>query len=150
MGARSRRIHSVSSHASRRYMSLPSCQVFCLCMLSWRSSGQVCLDHLSRTGGPTHCRHVRHGVPAALIVKLAANTQKANATKPAELLIGMNATLLGQTQRQFVTGANVYLDADLGELCYAAAAPSRGASNQEAELLPSCRESTRNCLEADE
>ena len=66
-----------------------------------------------------------HGVPAALIasmVKLAATAQVANATKPSDLLSGMNATLLGHTQRQFVTAAYVYIDAVQGELRYAAAA----------------------------
>ena len=66
-----------------------------------------------------------HGVPAALIasmVKLAATAQIANASKPSELLNGMNATLLGNTQRQFVTAAYVYLDAERGELKYSAAA----------------------------
>jgi phosphoserine phosphatase RsbU/P len=66
-----------------------------------------------------------HGVPAALIasmVKLAATAQIANATSPANLLNGMNATLLGNTQKQFVTAAYVYLDAEKGELQYSAAA----------------------------
>lgn len=66
-----------------------------------------------------------HGVPAALIasmVKLAATAQIANITSPSDLLSGMNATLLGNTQSQFVTAAYVYLDAAQGELRYAAAA----------------------------
>jgi sigma-B regulation protein RsbU (phosphoserine phosphatase) len=66
-----------------------------------------------------------HGVPAALIasmVKLAAAAQIANASNPSDLLNGMNATLLGNTQRQFVTAAYVYLDAERGELKYSAAA----------------------------
>lgn len=66
-----------------------------------------------------------HGVPAALIasmVKLAAAAQIANASNPSNLLNGMNATLLGNTQRQFVTAAYVYLDAERGELKYSAAA----------------------------
>ena len=66
-----------------------------------------------------------HGVPAALIasmVKLAATAQIANATSPSNLLNGMNATLLGNTQKQFVTAAYVYLDAEKGELQYSAAA----------------------------
>ncbi len=66
-----------------------------------------------------------HGVPAALIasmVKLAATAQVANFTSPSALLSGMNAALLGNTQRQFVTAAYVYLDAVQGELRYAAAA----------------------------
>ena len=65
-----------------------------------------------------------HGVPAALIasmVKLAANSQRANANNPAELLSGMNAALLGNTQQQFVTAAYVHLDSEAGELRYSAA-----------------------------
>ena len=66
-----------------------------------------------------------HGVPAALVasmVKLAALAQTENAAVPSHLLLGMNASLFGNTQRQFVTAAYVYLDASLGELRYAAAA----------------------------
>jgi sigma-B regulation protein RsbU (phosphoserine phosphatase) len=66
-----------------------------------------------------------HGVPAALIasmVKLAAAAQIAKANHPSDLLNGMNAILLGNTQRQFVTAAYVYLDAEKGELRYSAAA----------------------------
>lgn len=66
-----------------------------------------------------------HGVPAALIasmVKVAANSQREHAAHPAKLLAGMNATLCGNTQSQFVTAAYVYLDARTGELHYAAAA----------------------------
>lgn len=66
-----------------------------------------------------------HGVPAALIasmVKLAATSQREHAAHPAKLLAGMNATLCGNTQSQFVTAAYVHLDAAAGELRYAAAA----------------------------
>lgn len=66
-----------------------------------------------------------HGVPAALIasmVKVAAAAQIANATRPSELLNAMNGTLFGNTQRQFVTAAYVYLDAEKGILHYSAAA----------------------------
>ncbi len=66
-----------------------------------------------------------HGVPAALIasmVKLAATAQIANATNPSDFLNGVNTILLGNTQRQFVTAAYVYLDAEKGEFHYAAAA----------------------------
>lgn len=66
-----------------------------------------------------------HGVPAALIasmVKLAANSQRANAAEPAALLSGMNQALFGNTQSQFVTAAYVHLDADTASLRYAAAA----------------------------
>ena len=66
-----------------------------------------------------------HGVPAALIasmVKLAATSQRANATDPALLLSGMNTVLCGNTQQQFVTAAYVYLDAASSTLQYSAAA----------------------------
>jgi sigma-B regulation protein RsbU (phosphoserine phosphatase) len=66
-----------------------------------------------------------HGVPAALIasmVKLAANSQRANLSDPAALLSGMNAVLCGNTQNQFVTAAYVYLDATSATLRYSAAA----------------------------
>jgi sigma-B regulation protein RsbU (phosphoserine phosphatase) len=65
-----------------------------------------------------------HGVPAALIasmVKLAATSQRANAADPATLLSGMNATLCGNTQEQFVTAAYAYLDATSSTLRYSAA-----------------------------
>ncbi|HXC94523.1 MAG TPA: PP2C family protein-serine/threonine phosphatase [Edaphobacter sp.] len=66
-----------------------------------------------------------HGIPAALIasmVKLAATSQRANASNPAALLIGMNSVLHGNTQSQFVTAAYVYLDAATSTLSYSAAA----------------------------
>jgi sigma-B regulation protein RsbU (phosphoserine phosphatase) len=65
-----------------------------------------------------------HGVPAALIasmVKMAAVSQRAQATHPAVLLAGMNAALCGNTQGQYVTAAYVYLDAQSRELHYSAA-----------------------------
>jgi phosphoserine phosphatase RsbU/P len=65
-----------------------------------------------------------HGVPAALIasmVKLAATSQRGNATDPSGLLSGMNAALCGNTQNQFVTAAYVHLDSDSRELRYSAA-----------------------------
>jgi sigma-B regulation protein RsbU (phosphoserine phosphatase) len=66
-----------------------------------------------------------HGVPAALIasmVKLATAAQVSNAARPAELLHGMNLSLCGNTQSQFVTAAYVHLDAVSDMLQYAAAA----------------------------
>src|SRR5215468_893946 len=65
-----------------------------------------------------------HGVPAALIasmVKLAAASQRAVAADPSRFLAGMNATLLGNTQEQFVTAAYVHLDSATNELRYSAA-----------------------------
>jgi phosphoserine phosphatase RsbU/P len=66
-----------------------------------------------------------HGVPAALIasmVKLAATSQRANASDPAALLSGMNSVLCGNTQEQFVTAAYAYLDAASSTLRYSAGA----------------------------
>jgi phosphoserine phosphatase RsbU/P len=65
-----------------------------------------------------------HGVPAALIasmVKMAATSQRANVADPGAFLAGMNAVLCGNTQKQFVTAAVVYLDAGSGSLRYSAA-----------------------------
>ena len=65
-----------------------------------------------------------HGVPAALIasmVKLAAASQRSVAADPCQFLSGMNATLLGNTQNQFVTAAYVYLNSESNELRYSAA-----------------------------
>ena len=65
-----------------------------------------------------------HGVPAALIasmVKMAAASQRATASDPSQLLLGMNAALHGNTQSQFVTAAYVYLDSKARELRYSAA-----------------------------
>ena len=65
-----------------------------------------------------------HGVPAALIasmVKLAATSQRFQASDPASVLLGMNSALHGNTQSQFVTAAYVYLDAHANELRYSAA-----------------------------
>jgi sigma-B regulation protein RsbU (phosphoserine phosphatase) len=65
-----------------------------------------------------------HGVPAALIasmVKLAATSQRANASDPSGVLAGMNSALYGNTQNQFVTAAYVHLDSEARELRYSAA-----------------------------
>ncbi len=65
-----------------------------------------------------------HGVPAALIasmVKMAASSGREDAAEPGRLLEGMNRALCGNTQGQFVTAAYVYLDAEAGEMRYAAA-----------------------------
>src|SRR5262249_4642805 len=65
-----------------------------------------------------------HGVPAALIasmVKLAATSQREHSAHPEKLLAGMNTTLFGNTQSQFVTAAYVHLDALKGDMHYAAA-----------------------------
>ena len=80
------------------------------------------------TGGPTAGLLIAdvsgHGVPAALIasmVKMATSAQRQHAASPERLLAGVNEALCGSTQSQFVTAAYVYLDAERGELCYAAA-----------------------------
>ncbi|WP_239461967.1 PP2C family protein-serine/threonine phosphatase [Occallatibacter savannae] len=65
-----------------------------------------------------------HGVPAALIasmVKMAATSQRDHASDPAALLRGMNSSLCGNTQGQYVTAAYVYLDAQSKALHYSAA-----------------------------
>ncbi len=65
-----------------------------------------------------------HGVPAALIasmVKMAAISQREQAARPGLLLTGMNRALFGNTQGQYVTAAYASLDAEKGELRYAAA-----------------------------
>jgi phosphoserine phosphatase RsbU/P len=80
------------------------------------------------TSGPTAGLLVAdvsgHGVPAALIasmVKMATSAQRQHAASPERLLAGVNEALCGSTQGQFVTAAYVYLDAERGELSYAAA-----------------------------
>ena len=80
------------------------------------------------TGGPKAGLLVAdvsgHGVPAALIasmVKMATSAQRQHAASPERLLAGVNEALCGSTQGQFVTAAYVHLDAERGELCYAAA-----------------------------
>ena len=55
------------------------------------------------------------------MVKVAATSQRAQATQPARLLAGMNAVLCGNTQDQFVTAAYVHLDSQSQELRYSAA-----------------------------
>jgi sigma-B regulation protein RsbU (phosphoserine phosphatase) len=55
------------------------------------------------------------------MVKLAAASQRAVAGDPSQFLSAMNATLLGNTQKQFVTAAYVHLNAELKELRYSAA-----------------------------
>lgn len=65
-----------------------------------------------------------HGVPAALIasmVKMAAISQREQAARPGVVLTGMNRALFGNTQGQYVTAAYASLDAQRGELRYAAA-----------------------------
>jgi sigma-B regulation protein RsbU (phosphoserine phosphatase) len=55
------------------------------------------------------------------MVKMATTAQRQHAATPERLLAGVNEALCGSTQGQFVTAAYVYLDAERGELCYAAA-----------------------------
>lgn len=80
-----------------------------------------------------------HGVPAALIasmVKLAATSQKEHSAHPEMLLAGMNTTLFGNTQSQYVTAAYVHLDAQAGDLRYAAAAHPPMLLLREGEVMP--------------
>jgi sigma-B regulation protein RsbU (phosphoserine phosphatase) len=65
-----------------------------------------------------------HGVPAALIasmVKVAIAAQLPHADNPAEVLSGMNRTLCGNLQGQYVTAAYLYLDLAARKMRYAAA-----------------------------
>lgn len=65
-----------------------------------------------------------HGVPAALIasmVKMAISAQLPHADNPEMVLAGLNRTLCGKLQAQFVTAAYLYLDLDQHILRYAAA-----------------------------
>jgi phosphoserine phosphatase RsbU/P len=65
-----------------------------------------------------------HGVPAAMIaamVKMAADSRKAQATHPAALLREMNAALYGSTHGEMITVAYLYLEAEGPHMCYAAA-----------------------------
>ncbi len=65
-----------------------------------------------------------HGVPAALIasmVKVAIAAQLPYADDPARVLAGMNQTLCGKMQGQFVSAAYLFLDLDAGKFRYAAA-----------------------------
>lgn len=65
-----------------------------------------------------------HGVPAALsasMVKIAIRAQAEHARRPAEVLAGLNSTLCGNVQGQFVTAGYVYLDVNKNQLAYAGA-----------------------------
>jgi phosphoserine phosphatase RsbU/P len=65
-----------------------------------------------------------HGVPAALIasmVKVAFAAQLACAESPAQVLSGINRTLCGNLQGQYVTAAYLYLNLRTRTMRYAAA-----------------------------
>ncbi len=65
-----------------------------------------------------------HGVPAALIasmVKVAISAQLHHADNPAQVLAGMNQTLCGKLQGQFVTAAYLFVDLDECRIRYGAA-----------------------------
>ncbi len=65
-----------------------------------------------------------HGVPAALIasmVKVAIAAQFPHAADPARVIAGMNQTLSGKLQGQFVTAGYLFLDTELGVMRYAGA-----------------------------
>jgi sigma-B regulation protein RsbU (phosphoserine phosphatase) len=69
-----------------------------------------------------------HGMPAALVasmVKVAAASQLACASRPAELLARVNATLCGVLKRGFVTAAYVFVDLDRREIVAANAGHPR-------------------------
>ena len=106
---------SGSFHVTARYLPMTSVAGDFYDILAWSDESMGLL--IADVAG--------HGVPAALIasmVKLAATTQQAHASSPSELLLGMNTTLCGNTQNQFVTAAYVYLSASSQELRYSAAA----------------------------
>ncbi len=65
-----------------------------------------------------------HGVPAALIasvVKGAISAQLPHADDPAKVLAGMNQTLCGKLQGQFVTAAYLFIDLEERRIRYGAA-----------------------------
>lgn len=65
-----------------------------------------------------------HGVPAALsasMVKVAIHAQSERARNPAQVLAGLNSTLYGLLQGQFVTAAYAFIDVAQRTLTYAGA-----------------------------
>lgn len=65
-----------------------------------------------------------HGVPAALVasmVKVAIASQAEHADDPAKVMAGLNSTLSGKLQGQFVTAAYLFLDLKAAVGRYAAA-----------------------------
>jgi sigma-B regulation protein RsbU (phosphoserine phosphatase) len=65
-----------------------------------------------------------HGVPAALIasmLKVAFESQAAQAHDPARVLAGLNGALCGKFDRHFVTAAYLFVDLEKGLLRYSAA-----------------------------
>lgn len=65
-----------------------------------------------------------HGVPAALMasmVKVAVFAQMENASRPAQLLAGLNTVLCGNLRGQYVTAVYLFLDAENRTLSYAGA-----------------------------
>ena len=65
-----------------------------------------------------------HGVPAALIAamaKVAFASQSREATRPGQLIAGMNRMLSGHLEGQFITATYVHVDAASGLVRYASA-----------------------------
>jgi phosphoserine phosphatase RsbU/P len=65
-----------------------------------------------------------HGMPAALIasmLKIALSAQGAHAADPAQVLAGLNQTLCGKFQYQYVTAAYLFVDMQKRTLTYAGA-----------------------------
>jgi sigma-B regulation protein RsbU (phosphoserine phosphatase) len=65
-----------------------------------------------------------HGMPAALIasmLKIALSGQGAHAADPAQVLAGLNQTLCGKFQYQYVTAAYLFVDMQKRTLTYAGA-----------------------------
>lgn len=60
-----------------------------------------------------------HGVPAALVAsmsKIALESRKALAARPAELLVALNTLFFGKLERQFITAAYLFIDTKVGEV----------------------------------
>ena len=65
-----------------------------------------------------------HGVPASLIssmVKIAFLSQQSHASNPAQVLSGINLTLCGQLENDFVTAGYLFIDTEKQTAAYAGA-----------------------------
>jgi len=65
-----------------------------------------------------------HGVPASLIssmVKIAFANEKAHAHDPAQVLAGLNKTLCGKLESDFVTAGYLFFDSQKQQIIYSAA-----------------------------
>ena len=65
-----------------------------------------------------------HGMPATLIasmLKIAFSAQATHADHPAQLLLGLNQSLCGKFQHQYVTAAYLFVDMEKQTMTYAGA-----------------------------